>query len=89
MFLARIELTLAASRDPSLADLGATLADASRRPIEFFLRALTDGRDDLPIQTTAGLLDGLALNHVTDQSPMPSAAQIVDVITTLLAIPAD
>ncbi len=87
LFLARLELTLASSRDPELAPLGERLAEASRRPIEFYLRALTEGADDLPITTTASMLDGLALRHVTGEAPMPSVEDVVRLVETLLDAP--
>ena len=86
VFLARIELPPAASRDPAPAELGDTLSAAGRRSIEFFLRVLTEGGADLAIETTAGLLDGLALHHATGSAPMPTADEIVSIVHGLLSI---
>ena len=47
LFLARMELTLAASRRDDLADVGAELTAAARRPIAFFLRLIAEGREDV------------------------------------------
>ncbi len=89
LFLARLELSLLSSRDADFESLCDQMASASRRPIEFFLTVLTEGGKDLPISITAGVLDGLALNHVTGEVPMPSVDEIVAIVTSLLGLSTD
>ncbi|QHQ34536.1 TetR/AcrR family transcriptional regulator [Algicella marina] len=84
LFLARIELTLAASRLPELAGVSAELTAAARRPIAFFLQLITDGRHDVPIATCAGLIDGIGLMHATGQGPKPTAEQVAAVFRSVL-----
>ncbi len=86
-FLARIEFTLAASRDPELAPVAAALTAASRRPIEFFLRLLTDGGEDLPVDLCAGVLDGVALSHATGQGPLMTVDEITEIVRSMLGHP--
>ncbi len=83
LFLARIELTMASSRDPDLSGVGARLTLAARRPIEFFLTLISGGRPDVPIETCAGLIDGITLMHVTGQGRMPTLAQITAVFAAV------
>lgn len=84
LFLARIELTLAAARRDDLAGVGEQLTAAARRPIAFFLRLISDGRADVAIDTCAGLVDGIALMHATGQGPKPTAEQIAAVVRSIL-----
>ena len=84
LFLARIELTLAATRRADLAGVDARLSAASRRPIEFFLRLISDGRRDVPIETCAGLIDGITLMRATGQGPKPTTAQVAAVFRAIL-----
>lgn len=88
LFLARIELTLAAARDPALAAIGPRLTEAARRPIAFFLALISEGRTDAPtkadIETCAALIDGITLMHVTGQGPKPTADQVRAVFAALL-----
>ncbi|WP_028466999.1 TetR/AcrR family transcriptional regulator [Nisaea denitrificans] len=84
LFLARIELTMASARREDLADVGAQLTAAARRPIEFFLRLISDGRADVPIETCAGLIDGIGLMHATGQGPKPTTEQVAAVFRSIL-----
>ena len=82
--LARMELTLAAARRDELADVGDQLTAAARRPIEFFLRLISDGKADVPIETCAGLIDGIALMYATGQGPKPTTDQVASVFRSVL-----
>lgn len=84
LFLARMELTMAAARRDDLADVGAQLTAAARRPIEFFLKLISDGRADVPIETCAGLIDGITLMYATGQGPKPTTDQIAAVFRSIL-----
>ncbi|WFE91496.1 TetR family transcriptional regulator [Roseibium porphyridii] len=84
LFLARLELTLAAARQDYLAGAGEKLAQAARRPIAFFLKLISGGRTDVPIETCAGLIDGISLMYATNQGPKPSKEQIASIFRTVL-----
>ena len=84
LFLARMELTLAAARREDLAGVDAQLTAAARRPIAFFLRLIAEGREDVPIETCAGLIDGIGLMHATGQGPKPTSDQIAAVVRSIL-----
>lgn len=84
LFLARVELTLAAARRKELADVGTELTAAARRPIEFFFNLITDKRADAPIETCAGLIDGITLMYATGQGPKPTTQQIAAVFKSIL-----
>jgi len=84
LFLARMELTLAASRRPELKDVGDLLTAAARRPVEFFLRLISEGRTEMPIETCAGLIDGISLMYATGQGPKPTTNQIAAVFRAVL-----
>lgn len=84
LFLARIELTMASARRDDLANIGAQLTAAARRPIEFFLKLISDGRADVPIETCAGLIDGIGLMHATGQGPKPTTDQVAAVFRSIL-----
>ena len=84
LFLARIELTMASARQEALAGIGDRLTAAARRPIAFFLKLISDGKGDMPIETCAGLIDGITLMHVTGQGPKPTADQIKAVFSAVL-----
>lgn len=84
LFLARMELTMAAARRDDLADVGAQLTAAARRPIEFFLELISDGRADVPIETCAGLIDGITLMYATGQGPKPTTDQIAAVFRSII-----
>lgn len=82
LFLARLELTVASSRREELAGVGDQLTAAARRPIAFFFELISDGRSDAPIDTCAGLIDGITLMYVTGQGPKPTTDQIKAVFDT-------
>ena len=84
LFLARMELPLAAARREELAGVGERLTAAARRPIEFFLRLVSKGSGDAAIKTCAGLIDGIALMHATGQGPKPTSDQIAAVVRSVL-----
>lgn len=84
LFLARMELTLASARRDDLAGVGAQLTAAARRPIEFFLKLISEGRTDVPIETCAGLIDGITLMHATGQGPKPTTDQVAAVFRSIL-----
>ena len=84
LFLARMELTLAASRREELADVGERLTTAARRPIEFFLQLISEGRKEMPIETCAALIDGISLMYATGQGPKPTTDQIASVFRAVL-----
>lgn len=76
LFLARIELTVASARQEGLAGIGETLTAAARGPIELFFKLISDGRANVPIETCAGLIDGITRIYVTGQGPKPTTDQI-------------
>ncbi|MFS8181119.1 TetR/AcrR family transcriptional regulator [Pseudovibrio denitrificans] len=84
LFLARIELTLAAAHNPELVGVGEKLTTAARRPIAFFLKLISNGKEDGPIETCSGLIDGITLMHAIGQGPKPTADQISAVFHSLL-----
>ena len=84
LFLARMELTMASARREDLAGVGTELTAAARRPIEFFLKLISDGRADVPIETCAGLIDGITLMYATGQGPKPTTDQIAAVFRSIL-----
>ena len=84
LFLARMELTMAAARREDLAGVGEQLTAAARRPIEFFLKLISDGKADVPIETCAGLIDGIALMYATGQGPKPTTDQVASVFRSIL-----
>ena len=72
-YLARLELTLAARRDPALAGVGDRLSAATRRPIAFFLELNFNDTSPAQVEACTGLIDGIMLMHATGQGPRPSA----------------
>jgi DNA-binding transcriptional regulator YbjK len=84
LFLARMELTLAAARRDDLAGVGAQLTAAARMPIEFFLKLISNGRADVPIETCAGLIDGITLMYATGQGPKPTTEQVAAIFRAVL-----
>lgn len=84
LFLARMELTLASTRCDEFSDLGDLLTAAARRPIEFFVKLISEGKDDVPIETCAGLIDGITLMYATGQGPKPTTDQIAAVFRSIL-----
>lgn len=84
LFLARMELTVASTREEEFSELGNLLTTASRRPIEFFIKLISDGRTDVPVETCAGLIDGITLMYATGQGPKPTIDQIETVFKSIL-----
>ncbi|MEP4037472.1 hypothetical protein [Pseudophaeobacter sp.] len=84
LFLARIELTLAAARNDELADIGEKLTVAARRPIAFGLKLISGRKEDRQIETCAGLIDGITLIHATGQGQKPTAQQVSAVFRLIL-----
>ncbi len=84
LFLARVELTMASTRRPELAGVGKALSKAAQRPIAFFLMLLTNKQSDIPIETCAGLIDGITLMHVTGQGPLVTLEQMKAVFRAVL-----
>jgi len=84
LFLARMELTLAASRRTELAGAGERLTAAARRPIAFFLKLIARDKTDIPIETCAGLIDGISLMYATGQGPKPTTDQVASVFRSIL-----
>ena len=84
LFLARMELTLAASRRDDLSDVGRQLSVAAQRPIEFFLRLISGGKADVPVKTCASLIDGMMLMYATGQAPRPTKDQVSTVFRSIL-----
>lgn len=84
LFLARMELTMAAARREELSGVGEQLNMAARRPIAFFLRLIAGDRQDVPIETCAGLIDGISLMYATGQGPKPTTDQVASVFRSVL-----
>lgn len=84
LFLARMELTIASARREDLSEVGDLLTSAARCPIEFFLELISEGRKDIPIETCAGLIDGITLIYATGQGPKPTTDQIKAVFHSIL-----
>ncbi|TCV98719.1 TetR/AcrR family transcriptional regulator [Biostraticola tofi] len=83
LFLARMELTLAAARSDELHGIGDKLTAAARRPIAFFLKLISDS-EEVPIETCAGLIDGITLMYATGQGPKPTTDQVAAVFRSIL-----
>jgi len=84
LFLARMELTMASARREDLAGIGDRLTAAARRPIAFFLKLISDGGKEVPIETCAGLIDGISLMYATGQGPKPTTDQVASVFHSIL-----
>ena len=84
LFLARVELTVASTCYNEFSGLGELLTEAARRPIEFFLKLISDGSTDVPVETCAGLIDGITLMYATGQGPKPTTDQIAAVFRSIL-----
>lgn len=84
LFLARIELTMASARRDDLADVGPLLTSAAQRPIKFFLQLISEDGEEMPIDTCAGLIDGIGLMHATGQGPKPTTDQIAAVFRSVV-----
>ncbi len=76
LLLARFELALAGSRDPTLRHIADRLTDSARKPIEFFLRLLVEDISEQQVDMCMGLLDGLAILNATQQGPKPTIEQV-------------
>lgn len=74
--LARFEIEMAGARAPELLPAANGLSEVARKPIEFFLRQLSDDLSESRVDACVGILDGLALRYVTGQGPKPSIEQI-------------
>ncbi|MFC3053776.1 TetR/AcrR family transcriptional regulator [Kordiimonas pumila] len=85
LMLARIELTLAAARDEELSDIGERLLVAGKRPIEFFISLISGGKNDVPIDTYVGMIDGITLMYANGQNSQPAKDQVAVVIRSLIA----
>ncbi|UPA23229.1 TetR/AcrR family transcriptional regulator [Shinella oryzae] len=84
LFLARMELTMASARREDLAGVGAQLTAAARRPIAFFLKLISEGRADVPVDAFAGFIDGMTLMYATGQGPKPTREQVAAVFGSIL-----
>ena len=84
LFLARVELTLASARREDLAGVGEQLTTAARRPIEFFVKLISNGQADAPLTTCAALIDGITLMYATGQAPKPTTDQVSAVLRAVL-----
>lgn len=84
LFLARVELTMAAARREDLAGVGERLTAAARRPIAFFVKLISHGQADAPIETCAGLIDGITLMYAIGQGPKPTTEQVSAVLRAVL-----
>jgi TetR/AcrR family transcriptional regulator, regulator of biofilm formation and stress response len=84
LFLARMELTMASARRDDLAGVGNQLTTAARRPIEFFVKLISSGTADVPIETCAALIDGITLMYATGQAPKPTTDQVSAVLRAIL-----
>lgn len=84
LFLARVELTMASARRADLFGIGDQLTAAARRPIEFFMKLISNGKSDVPIETCAGLIDGITLMYATGQAPKPTTEQVSAVLRSIL-----
>lgn len=76
LLLARFEIALAGTRHSELKAIADRLSIAARQPIEFFLKLLQQDLSQDQAEVCMGLLDGLALLHVTGQGPKPTVDQI-------------
>ena len=86
LLLARVELALAAARDPALREVSARLTVAAKRPVRFFLTLLAEraGQSDTVVETCLGMIDGMLLLYATEQGPAPSTALIHTICAALL-----
>lgn len=85
LLIARLEIMLAASRDPALSGAGERLARAAMRPMLFYVDLLAGpGADPGRAMACAALLDGLMLPYATGQGTPPTAAQVRAVCSALL-----
>lgn len=85
LMIARIELTLAAARSEDLSDIGERLSVAGKRPIEFFVSLISDGKSEVSIDTYVGLIDGIALMYANGQGTQPATEQVAAVIRSMIS----
>jgi len=83
LVIAQVELSLAATRDPALAEAGRKLDAASRQPIEFFVKLLSGAPSPDQVDTCFGLLDGMLLQYVTGKGPKPTVDQIKSIFQSV------
>jgi TetR/AcrR family transcriptional regulator, regulator of biofilm formation and stress response len=77
LLIARLEIMLAAARDPALSGASERLAQAAMRPMLFYLDLLAgQSADHARAMSCAALLDGLMLPYATGQGAPPTAAQV-------------
>jgi TetR/AcrR family transcriptional regulator, regulator of biofilm formation and stress response len=77
LFIARLEIMLAASRDPRLSAASERLAEAATQPMLFYIDFLGGQKakyDD--VKACAALLDGLMLPYAIGQGIPPTVAQV-------------
>ncbi|MGL4236409.1 TetR/AcrR family transcriptional regulator [Tabrizicola sp.] len=85
LLIARLEIMLAASRDPDLNGATERLAQAAMRPMLFYLDLLAGQRADPDsAMSCAALLDGLMLPYATGQGTPPTATQLRAACSALL-----
>ncbi len=85
LLIARLEIMLAASRDPALSGASERLAHAAMRPMLFYIDLLTGRKADADgAMACAALLDGLMLPYATGQGAPPTAAQVRAACSALL-----
>jgi DNA-binding transcriptional regulator YbjK len=84
LLLAYVELTLAGTRFNELKPLSNQLAEANRKQIAFFLKLLTDSISDEEINMCTGILDGIALSHISQQSPKPTTEQLKRIFLSVI-----
>jgi TetR/AcrR family transcriptional regulator, regulator of biofilm formation and stress response len=75
---------MASARRDDLAGVGNQLTTAARRPIEFFVKLISSGTADVPIETCAALIDGITLMYATGQAPKPTTDQVSAVLRAIL-----
>ncbi|MEM7738330.1 MAG: TetR family transcriptional regulator [Deinococcota bacterium] len=84
LLLAYVELTLAGTRFNELKPLSNRLAEANRKPIAFFLKLLTATISNEEVNMCTGILDGIALSHITQQSPKPTIEQLKHIFLSVV-----
>jgi len=85
LLIARLEIMLAAARDPALSAASERLAQAAMRPMLFFLDLLAGpGADESRAMACAALLDGLMLPYATGHGLPPTVAQVRAACSALL-----
>ncbi|MDP3341222.1 TetR/AcrR family transcriptional regulator [Frigidibacter sp.] len=85
LLIARLEIMLAASRDPALSGASERLAQAAMRPMLFYVDLLAGhSADPVRAMACAALLDGLMLPYATGHGAPPTAAQVRAACSALL-----